>query len=343
MSFVRKFGTLLQKTNQDIVNIDIDDDIYIKTFNSNLQLISSKKILPGAYTFPDIWFDINKNDSIYGVANVNKNSIIHFYINHKVIIKNTILEYDSSAFSIQFLYTKNIENNTHIIYYLIDKSNINQCSLIHYYREDNGWKRSEIDSLQYDILTNFVVHFEDSVPIIFYFKITNGYEELYSSTYNLDTNTWSIPIQITNSHKVKVYLSAIKGSDGSYHITYSENNFNRYYCSYINVYVNNYSSELSANKTISETIACSFPNIIEHKKILYIQWVEFNTLHYCISYDFGKTWTRPILDKNSSEHSFACYSYKSNKLDNNQLNIPIVFVNTESFSTLGFINNNRIF
>ncbi|WP_297425168.1 hypothetical protein [Clostridium sp.] len=343
MSFIRKFGTLFQKTNQNIVNIDIDDDVYIKTFSNNLKLISSKKILTGAYSFPDIWFDINKNDSIYGVANVNKNSIIHFYINHKAIIKNTILEYDPSAFSIQFLYIKNIENNTHIIYYLIDKSNINQCSLIHYYKEGNGWKRNKIDSLQYSILTNFVVYFEDSVPIIFYFKITNGYEELYSSTYNLDTNIWSIPMQITNSHKVKVYLSAIKASDGSYHVTYSENNSNRYYCNYINVHVNKDSSELYADKTISETIACSFPNIIEYKKMLYIQWVEFNSLHYCISYDFGKTWLKPILDKNSSEYSFACYSYKSNKLEISQLNIPIIFVNTESFSTFGFINNTIIF
>jgi len=337
MPFVRRFHTLLKSSNQNIIINNLDHSLKMQNFDYNFNLISSKKLLDGSYSFVDVWFDINEDNTIYGVINAYKNSILYLYINDKVIIRNTLLKYDPNEFNIQFLYIKNKDCSTHIIYYLIDKCNINQCTLIHYYRERNSWVKKQIDTVQYNILTNFVVIFENSTPTIFYLKVINGYEELFVSTFDLDNKVWTTPIQITNSHKFKVYLSVIKCSNGSYRITYSENNSNKYYCSYINVFIDKNAFNIINNKIISETIACTFPIIIEHKQILYIQWIEFNTLYYCVSYDFGNNWTEPILDRTSSNHDFNCYSYKSITSDNNEFNNSVIFAQNEPFNILGII------
>lgn len=337
MPFVRRFYTLVKNSTQTIIINNLDNSLKMQRFDYNFDLISSKELLDGSYSFVDVWFDINEDNTIYGIINAHKNNIMYLYINDKVVIKNTLLEYDPNKFNIQFVYIKKKDCSTHIIYYLIDKCNINQCTLIHYYRERNTWIKKQIDTIEYNILTNFVVIFENSIPTIFYLKVINGHEELFVSTFDLDNKVWTTPIQITNSHKFKVYLSVIKCSNGSYHITYSENNSNKYYCAYINVSINENTFNIINNKIISETVACTFPNIIEHKQIFYIQWIEFNILHYCISYNSGKNWAIPILDKTSSDHDFNCYSYKSITSDNNKYNHPVIFAQDKPFNILGII------
>lgn len=342
MTFERKFNTLIQKYNKNIIIKISDNNITLQNLNSNFDLLSSREILNGNYSFIDVWFDINEDDdTIYGIINSEKNSLIHLYINNKVIIKNTLLNYDSKLFDIKFLYIKKLNGSTHIIYYLINKYNMNHCTLIHYYKEKNTWIKTKIDTLQYNILTNFIVIFENSIPTIFYLKVMNGCEELFTSTFDSNMKIWTTPIQLTSSHKFKVYLSAIKSVNGSYHITYSENNYGRYYCNYINVSLDKNAFTTSINKTINETVACTFPNIIEHKQTLYIQWIEYNTLNYCVSYDCGKTWTKPILDKTSSDYDFCCYSYKCNTSNKKRDNFATIFACNEPFKILGIINKDE--
>jgi hypothetical protein len=339
MPFVRMFNTLIKKYNKNIIFNISKNNISMQNYDAEFNLLSSKEIVKGNYSFIDAWFDINEQDNtIYGIINEQKNSLLYLYINDKIILKNYLLKYDSDIFSINFLYIKKIATSTHIIYYLIDKHNINQCSIIHHYKENDTWIKTKIDTLNYNILTNFVVIFENSTPTIFYLKIWNGYEEVFTSTFDLKNKNWTPPLQLTNSHKFKVYLSAIKYSTGNYHITYSENNSNRYYCNYINAQIIDNTPNTLINETISKTIACTFPSIISYNGILYIQWIEFDSLNYCISYDLGKTWTKPNLDKISSEHDFYCYSYKSNITYKKQDNFPIIFARDKPYQILGIIN-----
>lgn len=340
MSFIRKFGTLIKKSNKNITNINLDNGIELYNYSPNFDLISSKKILDGAYSFTDVWFDINKNDTLYGIINAKNNNIVHLYINDKIIVKNTLLKYNSNLFTINFPYIKNINGNTHIFYYLINNSNYH-CTLIHHYKRDDKWIKNEIDINNYLILSNFVVIFKDSAPVVFYFKQVNKYEELFVSIFDLNTNTWSSPFQITNSHKTKVYLSIIKCTNDHYHIAFSENNSSRYYCTYINGYINEYKFITSNYETISKTIACTFPNLIEYSNILYIQWIEYSNLYTRLSYDFGKTWLQPSIDELASNNPFICYNYKSNYSDDKANNPFAIFACKSSLKILG-LNNKYI-
>lgn len=343
MAFVRMFNTLIQKYNKNIIFNISNNNIIMQNYSNEFTLLFSKEIVKGNYSFVDIWFDINEqDDTIYGIINEQNNSLLYLYINDKIILKNTLLKYDSDIFNIKFLYIKKKNTNTHIVFYLVDRHNINQCSIIHYYKEKDTWIKTKIDTLYYNILTNFVIIFDNSTPTIFYQKITEGYEELFTSTFDSTLKTWTTPIQLTNSHKFKVYLSVIKGLDGCYHVTYSENNSNKFYCTYIKVYIKQNIFTIPINTTISETVACTFPNIIEINKILYIQWVEFNTLHYCASFDYGETWTQPMVDDTSLEHNFYCYTYKNNTFDRKHNTSPVIFACDNPSNILGINSNDKI-
>ena len=102
---------------------------------------------------------------------------------------------------------------------------------------DNVSTTTEIDSFNFNILTNFIVIINDTNINLFYFKLIKDAEKLFMSTFSFNTNSWSSPCQITNSKNRKIYLSAIKSiKDNTYHIAYSENINNQYYCTYINGY-----------------------------------------------------------------------------------------------------------
>lgn len=335
MSFIENFESLIEKSNNDICNITLDEGINLYNYDSNFKLLSSKKLIDGNYSFADYWFDINSSDVLYGLINTKEGSIIHYYINDRFTIKNYILKYDLNKLAIKFPYIKNINGVTHIIYFEIHKGAEHYCTLIHHYKKNNKWVKYEIDSMNYMILSNFVVIFNDCNPSIFYLKIVNGNEEVFYSTFDLITSTWSSPSQITNTSKEKVYLSVIKSSNNFYNIIYSENNLNSYYCTYINGYIDNNKFISSSPITISKTTACVFPHLIEHKNNLYAQWLEYRDLYTSISRDFGKTWGKQILFEDISNIPFSYYSFKSNHLNNTVYNLTNIFLYEKSLKILG--------
>lgn len=333
MSFIRKFESLIKKSNENIINIKLDDGVEIYNYSSDFKLISQKRLLAGNYSFADICFDINEDDTLYGVVNENSN-LSYLYINNKIILKNRFFNYNLSGFTLKFPYIKKINNSIHIMYYLINDTEA-YCKLIHYCRLNDKWIKTEIDTTKYSILSNFVVTFEDSVPVIFYYKLVNNYEELFISTFDLNTNTWSLPFQITNTRKTKVYLSIIQDSKNYYHITFSENNFHRYHCTYIKGYISENEFIILNYQTVSKTVACTFPNLIECENILYLQWIEYSNLYACISYDAGGTWMKPFIDDFAPDNPFICYNYKSNYLNDKINNSSAIFACNNSSKILG--------
>ena len=120
MTFMRKFDTLLQKSNDNMCKIDSDNGINISTLDQNFKLLSVKKVLTGSFSFLDYWFDINKNDNIYGIINNKSGSLIYYNIKNNYIISNKIINYNPQCEFIKFVYIKNTDDCIHIIYYLMD-------------------------------------------------------------------------------------------------------------------------------------------------------------------------------------------------------------------------------
>lgn len=336
MTFMRKFDTLLQKSNDNMCKIDSDNGINISTLDQNFKLLSVKKVLTGSFSFLDYWFDINKNDNIYGIINNKSGSLIYYNIKNNYIISNKIINYNPQCEFIKFVYIKNTDDCIHIIYYLMDINDTVTGSLIHHYKKNNKWITNTIDNISYNILTNFVVTYDDDdLPTIFYYNLKNGFEELYTSTFSITSQSWSKPIQITNSKKSKIYLSVIKDSNNRYHILFSENNFSKYLCTYINGYIHDSSFITDITKVIGSTIACMFPNVIEINNKIYANWIEYHNLYISMSDDYGITWSRSTLVNDSYRLPFICCNYHSNKEKSHSFNYFTLYMYENSNKLIG--------
>ncbi|MBN1038997.1 hypothetical protein DVW12_09815 [Clostridium botulinum] len=335
MTFLRTFDTLLHKSDNHFYKINSKNGITLYNYAYNFQLISSKKIIDGNFSFVDYWFDISTNDAIYGIINNKKNALLYTYITNKYIIKSTLIKYDPDSTCIKFICIKNIDETTHIFYFSLSKFQTCTCELIHHYKQNNIWKTCKIDTISYEVLTNFVVIYDNDIPSIFYFKLVDGFEELFISTFNISQCNWSIAMQITSSKKHKIYLSGIKDSNNYYHLLFSENNTNKYCCTYISGYIKNNTFNVINNWTIADTVACTFPNLIEYNHKIYANWIEYHTLYVRSSPNNGNNWSDILIDYDSSSLEFVYCNYHSNFTYDKNLNSYALYRDENSNTLLG--------
>ena len=335
MAFSSKLRTLIRKSDGSTIKVTSDNGINFSTYDNKLNLQHSYLISSENSDFTDYYFDINKNDSIYGLILSKKKEIFYTYINDKIMFKKSLFTIDSLDENIKFPYIKQINNELHIFYFLINTNSPNG-KLIHKQYSDNSVITTEVNSFEFNILTNFIVITDNKNINVFYFKIIQNAEELFMSTFSLDTNSWLCPQQITDSKNKKIYLSAIKSSkDNNYHISYSENINNQYYCTYINGYTKDNEFITKSSLFIKTSVACLFPNIIEYNNILNIQWIEFNNLYSSISYDSGSTWSNDSMAILGIDTPFSLYFYKSNYANDLNNKIPSIFAFDHSLKMLG--------
>lgn len=336
MAFMRNFDTIIVKSNMNISKINSDNGLTLYNYDSNFNLQYSKTILSKELLFLDYWFDIDEKDNIYGLVHDKENFLIYYNINDNYIVKNKLLKYDSNKNFIKFVYIKKINNSTNIFYYSLDKLNPNNLLLMHRYNQNNKWYTFIIDSFSYNVLTNYVVVFDKySFPTIFYFKLYEGFEELFVSSFDSNIMSWSDPIQLTNSKKPKIYLSAIYDSNDKYHIVFSENNSNKYYCIYIHGYIENSHFHMIHNWILCDTVACTFPTIIEYNSIIYAEWIEYHNLYLMYSQNYGHTWSHNSIAQDSSSLPFSCCSYHSNAPSNDTFNYYTLYIFKNTLKILG--------
>ena len=331
MPFVQKFNTLLYSSNNNVAYIDTDPSLTITILDNNLNIISSKQIYKNSSSFVNYYFDIDHHNNIYGLLNDNINGLQYINIGRKNIIKNILINYNIYENHIKFPYIKKINNVIHIFYYLINTKDNHSCCLVHYYKTNFKWQNNIVDNIDFNILTNFRVIETPSNIIIFYFKIIDGYEELFMKLYDIKNNTWSKASQITNTHNQKLYLSVIKDAEELFHIAYSENHSEKYQCCYINGYIDTLNHfKVESTSDISQSIVCTFPTLLYYNKILYFQWIEYDNLNFKYSNNNGYSWSKQKIDDISLSQEFSCF-----RLGSNISNTNIIY---SFFSQKNFIN-----
>lgn len=336
MAFMRKFHTILQKSNNIICKIDSEDGIKLSNYDFNLNLISQKKLLDGTFSFLDYWFDIYSNDYIYGIINDKNGFLYSINLKNNYIIKNKLLKYDNKSEFIKFVYIKNINGCTHVIYYSLNISTPYKGNLVHHYKKDHTWHTTIIDEISYNVLTNFVVTYDHTnTPTIFYCKLIDGYEQIYFSSFINDLYSWSVPAQITHSKKSKIYLSAIKDSKDLYHIVFSENTHSKYYCTYLSGKINNNSFSPINSSILSNSVACIFPTIIEYNNSIFANWIEYQTLYTISSNNAGQTWGKVNISIDSYNTPLVCCCYHSNLNYTGIFNYFALYMNENSIDILG--------
>lgn len=323
MPFKKSFKFLLHKSNNNIILINSNKQTNVDIFNQFFQKISSFTLLNNHCNSLDMCFDIDDEDTIYGIIN-DKSGTVYFYnINNNLCIGNSIINYNKDLYTLKSLCIKKINTVFHIFFYLCDKKKKNKCSLMHYYLKNSKWIKNTIIPINYKILSNFIIIPQKNLINIFYFNILQGATNLFVSSFDINTEVWSIPKQITKTNNHKVYLSVILDKKDFFHIAFSENINSKYNCFYTKINLSDENIDILQNTAINSSAVSSFPSIIEYNNTLILQWVEYNKLFYCKSPDSGNSWTEPKLLHSSINYDFIRCIYRSNntilKINNNQI------------------------
>lgn len=335
MPFIKQSSILIRNSFNNLYTISVENGISINYVNSNFEIKKNKKILSDISSLSTIYFDIDSNDNIYGLFTEKNKFLNYLHINDSIISKTLILKYDSNKYKIKFPFIKRLDNKVHIIYYEINKEKSHFSALVHYYKKNNIWVKSNIDFLNYTLLNNFEVIINENDLKIYYFKLIDGYEELFVANYSFDKEKWDMPIQITSSKKSKVYLSLLKDSKNIYHIVYSEKNQNQFYCKYMNLFFENKTPHIQNDIFLSTKVASLFPNIIKYKDILYCQWLEYNHLYTTYSLNNGESWCNIKLFNETYNYPFTQFIFKSNSNKDEYLNSSKFYSYTNSLKLLG--------
>lgn len=336
MSFINKISTIFRLCDKNMFYIHLDDGIILDHFNSSNELVNSKKIISNKYLdFTDCYFTLDKKDNIYGIYNDKGLKMIQIS-NFSSITEKELLNYNADKFNISFPYIHVEDNSIHILYYIFNKNSPNSSALFHHYRHNGVWTENKIDFISHIVMDSFTVIWNQGSPIVFYYNLINGYEELFLSKFNSTTVTWSSPIQITNSKKNKLYLSVLKDSMNFYHLAYCENLGSGYAVKYENGYLNDNSLDIDVSTYISGPSTCMYPSLIKENTTLHLMWVNYGKLNTSISLNLGKEWGDHNIDEFSIEDDFVRANFFSNYTNDKGYNVSSLFTNSNDVEILGF-------
>ncbi|MGL5346046.1 MAG: hypothetical protein ACRDA3_01725 [Peptostreptococcaceae bacterium] len=337
MSFINKCFTIIRHSDKEMFNIRLEDSIVFDYFDEYNNLISSNTLnVNSNIDFSSCNFTLDKNDNIYAIYKDNALKLIKLYKNTNQISEQDILTYNFKKFNILFPYIHAIDNDIHILYYVFSNNATSTCALFHHFNHNGVWTENKIDFINHICLDNFTVTWSNDTPIVFYFNLVNGYEEIFFSKFNNNTFTWSKPVQITNSKKNKLYLSVLKDSMNFYHITFCESENNNYSIKYLNGYLSENKFDIDISHTIAEDEAYMYPSLLKDSNSLYLMWVNYQRLYSCKSSDLGNNWTEAEIDEHSVEEDFTRAKFFSNYIDDSPYNCTSVFTSYNEVGLLGF-------
>lgn len=337
MSFINNCSTIIRRSNKEMFYIHYDNGILFNYYNNNGEFVESTKLKNNRFVdFTNAYFTLDKYDNVYGIYNGNGLKMVDIPKYSNKINERPILNYDVDKFNILFPYIHTIDDSIHIIYHVFNNNSPNSSALLHHYRHNGVWTESKIDFVNQIIADNFAVIWVSDSPVIFYFNLVNGYEELFFSRFNSSTVTWSSPVQITNSKKNKLYLSVLKDNMNFYHITFCENGGNGYAVKYINGYLSENSMDIDTSTYVTGPSTCMYPSFIKEKSKLYIMWVNYGKLHTSFSNNLGKEWSEHNIDDSSIEDDFVRANFYSNYSSDSVYNVSSVFSTRDDVGILGF-------
>lgn len=337
MSFENKCSTIIRRASKDIFFIKLDGEISYMYYDENNNLKFSKTIISdNSLDFSNSYFTLNDLDEIYGIYCNDSLKMVFAPRNSSSFLEKDILNYDNTKFEVSFPYFNIIDNNIHIFYYVYNLKSNNTCALFHHFKHNDIWTENKIDFINHIILDKYSIIWNQDIPIIFYFNLINGYEELFFSKFNMNTLTWTTPIQVTNSQKNKLYLNIIKDSLNFYHIVFCEKVNDAYCVKYINGYLNDNMFEIDTFSYLSESSTCMYPSLLKNNNILSIMWVDFGRLYYRTSNNLGKSWSEVFIDELSTEEYFIRSNFFSNCDKDKMFNVNSVFTTMDDVGLLGF-------
>jgi len=308
MAFINAIQTILRKSNGNILNFYVKDNIlYFREFN---YCVGWNKQVPllNDVIHNQIDIKIDKNDEIYGVAKKENGEFMYIHSKDNRLVTKKLFDYKDEIYFIKYPQIFKNKNDIHLIYYIKHKHGLSSWGIVHNFFDGEEWSQNTITIVEATKIINPFSVFQTIKGLgIYYFHLVNGYEEIFYTFFNYKERYWTEPIQITNTKNNKLYLNSLIDGD-IHHLTWSEFINNNLIVQYLRISIKNCIENIIP---LSEPMNCSFPLFVKTNNILWNIWTETDKIVSCYSYDNGVNWSKPIitLDNNID---FLRYKFYSN-------------------------------
>ncbi len=337
MSFINDRNTIIRRSNKDMFYFYLKDNcLCYNYYNNQICILYENKLINNVdSSFSKYHISLDEKDSIYCIYCDTNLHILRCKVNSYTFDEIECIDYDSNNFSLDFTYIKYIDDNAHIFYYAFNKNNTGICGLFHSYKNNNNWIENKIDLINYIVLDDFTVLWNESRPTIFYLNLVDGCEEVFCCRFDLEKLSWSKPLQITHSNINKLYLNIIMDNLNFYHICFCEQTQNGFQVKYINGYLDETKFENINSSYVSNSSTCMYPSLVKINDTLFVSWVDFNKLFTSNSKNNGLDWSEPIFDNYSVQDDFVRCIFYSNYKDDLEFNTSYVFSMFNEIGILG--------
>ena len=339
MTFINNTSNSIRRSSKDIFYIFNNNGLYYNYYDKDNTLIKDNILISNnTIDYTQFYFTIDNLDKIYGIVSDNAIKIVECEKDSNIFLLKETFSFDYEKFAVCFPFIKYIDDNIHMFYYVYSPKFTNSAVIFHQYKNNEGqWIENQIDFVNFNILNQFYIVFNDNIPTIFYLNLVDNYEQVFYSTFDYNNLSWSNPIQLTNTASNKLYLNILKIPDSDmYHLVFCENTNDQYSVKYLNFNVKDNILVQNISCFITEPSLYTFPSLIMENSILYCMWVSFDKLFTSFSKDFGKTWSKPVCDETSVSEYFLRTNIHSNVDDDLIYKDLYLFTTMNTLSILGF-------
>ncbi|AOY76970.1 hypothetical protein [Clostridium formicaceticum] len=318
MGLLMDYEFIVKNSKGEIYNIYLNENKQIEYIVANTMNQWEKKhtiFHEAIYSFS---VDIDKFNQIHIISLSTKGVLRYHSFKSNQWIHQELADCSKYSSEIYYPSIKILHNKVHIFYYFHYKKHANICSLIHLVKTEEGWsKKSLIDITFREIINPFHLMLHDKKMHILFGSLDGKCTQIYLTSYDTSLGQWNHPLKITESTIDKVYLSGIIDERNTLHIAWSDYDEKGLAVQYTS-YNFNRNKEDTLILSLSEKSNASFPLLLFYKNILWCTWTQMNKLYSCYSKDRGKSWSLPLLSKESQGIHYKRYRYISSGQDEQQ-------------------------
>ncbi|AKL95205.1 hypothetical protein CACET_c17570 [Clostridium aceticum] len=310
MSLLTDYEFMVKNSKGEIYNIYLNENKQIQYITTNSKGQWEKKYTIFNEAIYSFSVEIDAYDQMHLVSLSIKGILRYHSFKNNQWLHEDLVDYSDHSSEIYYPSIKILQDQVHIFYCLHHKKHTNICSLIHFVKIEESWNRkSLVDITFHKIINPFQLMVHDKKVHILFGSFDGNYTQIYLTSYNRSLKQWTYPIKIIESSIDKVYISSILDEKNNVHIvwsSYDEKGLTVQYAQY------SFSKKDISILSLSEKSNASFPLLLFYKGILWCTWTQMNKLYCCYSKDYGKSWSLPLLKRESQGVDYKRYRYLSN-------------------------------
>jgi len=300
---------LLNKKNEKIT-ISKKNNTIMYEISNKFSIQPSTTLIENVKIF-DVSLD--SNDRIHLICTTTNGELCYFKYDNSSWSSQIMKRFSPLSNNIENISIISLKNTVHIFYAFSNMLNKKLKKIVHLFNIDNKWRYYFLDNVSIKEKP-YLIDYDDIKGIIYFLsKTVEGKKIKFKiREFLFKKNTWKLHPKITLNSNIKDITFFLVDKNQNYHLLALDKNnpLNTYYI------FKNPNSVTAPNYKLFKNEKDSEQLLLEVEGILYFISKSNNSITYCMTSDFGFTWSNP--QKYNLESIFDIHiisdNYESKKL-----------------------------